>query len=295
MTDVNGGPATSPAPAARDGAPLAAPRFTLPASITRLACVSDLHLGPHAPRTTRAFLEWLAGPALDAQVLCILGDLFEAWIGDDLLDAPPSELAAHPGLATAADDARQICRALREWTASGERTLYVQHGNRDFLLGPGFARQTGATLLPDPAILCLGAQPLLLTHGDQLCLADTAYLKFRAQVRQPAWQQAALATPLAGRLAQAAALRAASRAEQARAELWADADPDEALRWMTDSGCRWMIHGHTHRPRDHWGAGHLRQVLSDWDLDDAHPFGARGEALWIRAAGQTLTVCRAPV
>lgn len=261
-------------------APPALHRLDLPPSARRLAFISDLHLGPHAPRTTDALLRWLAGPGDEADALFILGDLFEAWIGDDLLDASAADLATHPELPALAEHTRRVCQSLRDWAQRHGRELYVQHGNRDFLLGLGFARHSGATLIPDPTLLSFSGQTLLLTHGDQLCLADTAYLQFRAQVRQPGWQAAVLATPLAARVAQAAALRAASRAAQTRPELWADADPAEAQRWLHAAGSRWMIHGHTHRPRDHWGGGTLRQVLTDWDGEATPP---RAQALWLCA------------
>lgn len=270
----------APPSSPRQDAPPAPHRLDLPASTRRLAFLSDLHLGPHAPRTTEALLRWLAGPGDQADALFILGDLFEAWIGDDLLDATAADLATHPELPALAAQARRVCQSLRDWAQRRSRELYVQHGNRDFLLGPGFARHSGATLIPDPTLLTFAGQTLLLTHGDQLCLADTAYLQFRAQVRQPDWQAAILATPLAARVAQAAALRAASRAAQSRPELWADADPVEAQRWLRAAGSRWMIHGHTHRPRDHWAAGSLRQVLADWDGQAAPP---RAQALWLCA------------
>lgn len=238
-----------------------------------IAFISDLHLGAQSPRTVEVFLDWLNGPARKAQALFILGDLFEAWIGDDLLT--PSALTVAPNDARCA---QQIAAALRDYTQSGH-ALFVQHGNRDFLLGADFAQATGAQLLPDPALLEFHGARILLTHGDQLCLADTAYLQFREQVRQTDWQRRTLAQPLDVRVQQALALRAASSAAQSRPENWADADPQEAHRWLAHADARWMIHGHTHRPRDHWSNGLLRQVLSDWDCDAVN--GPRAQALWL--------------
>lgn len=253
----------------------------------RIALVSDLHLGAHTPRTTKTFLDWLGGPVRRAQALFILGDLFEAWVGDDLLSAE--------ALTIAPDEARctqRIAAALRHYTQCGG-ALFVQHGNRDFLLGPAFAQSTGAVLLPDPALLQFNGVRILLTHGDQLCLGDTAYLRFRAQVRNSDWQRRTLAQPLAARLQQAQALRAASAAAQAQPSLWADADPQEACRWMHATSSRWMIHGHTHRPQDHWAGGLLRQVLADWDCDT--PATPRAQALWLQADGKALCAHRAAV
>lgn len=264
----------------------AAHAIDAPATWGRIVFISDLHLGAEVPRTTAALLRWLAGDALRADALFVLGDLFEAWVGDDLLTPE--------GAVTVADEAEaasSVCRALRTWSDTG-RGLFVQHGNRDFLLGADFARFTGARLLPDPTVLKFNGQRLLLTHGDALCLADTGYLAFRAQVRQPAWRRATLAQPLAARAAQARAMRAASRSAQAAMDSWADADGSEAARWLDRAGSHWMIHGHTHRPRDHWQGGTLRQVLSDWDLDAAHGGAPRAQALWIERDRAALVVRR---
>lgn len=268
------------------GASAAAHDIAAPASWARIAFVSDLHLGAESPRTGAAFCRWLGGEALRADALFILGDLFDAWIGDDLLGPGGASSAAD-----LAEAAARVVAALRAWSDSG-RALHVQHGNRDFLLGDGFAGATGASLLPDPAVLDFAGQRLLLTHGDALCVADTAYQRFRAQVRQPEWQRATLAQPLAARAAQARAMRAASRSAQAAMDGWADADPHEAARRLDQARSRWMIHGHTHRPRDHWQGGTLRQVLSDWDVDGAHGGAPRAQALWIERDGAALAVRR---
>ena len=249
-----------------------------------VALIADLHLGAQAPRTTQTFLSWLEGPAREADALFILGDLFEAWIGDDLLD--PSARSIAPADAACAQD---IAAALRAYTETG-RALFVQHGNRDFLLGERFAQATGAQLLPDPVILTFQHERLLLTHGDQLCIADTAYQQVRATVRNPQWQLQVLAQPLAARLQQALAMRAASQAAQSRPENWADADPQEARRWLAEAECTWMIHGHTHRPCEHWEGGVLRQVLSDWDFDSAHGERPRAQALWLLVRDRGLEV-----
>ncbi len=233
----------------------------------RLALVSDLHLGPQAPRTTAAFLGWLRGPARRADALLILGDLFETWVGDDLLEQAP------------ADEHHAVCEALAALSAGG-CSVAVQRGNRDFLLGEHFARRCGARLIDDPCLLDLGTQRILLSHGDALCIDDHAYLRWRATCRDPRWQAGFLAQPLAQRQQQALAAREQSRQRQAAMEQLGDADPGEARKWLLDAKAPWMIHGHTHRPRDHWQDAQLRQVLSDWDLDQAAR--PRAQVLWLQ-------------
>jgi UDP-2,3-diacylglucosamine hydrolase len=247
-----------------------------PPSWRRLAFVADLHLGDAAPRTTTAFVDWLGAAARDADALFVLGDLFESWVGDDQLEVDTS--------------ARRVVGALRAYVDGGG-ALALQCGNRDFLLGDALAGACGAQRLGDPCVLQFGGRRIVLTHGDALCVADQPYQRWRAQCRAAAWQAAFTAQPLAARLAQAAAARQASRSAQAAQENWADADPLEAARWLRDANARWMIHGHTHRPRSHWRDGTLRDVLSDWDLDHA----ARAEVLWLeRGPGSTIDVRRAP-
>ena len=240
-----------------------------------LALVSDLHLGPQAPRTTAAFVHWLHDLAGRADALLILGDLFEAWIGDDLLEQEPR------------DEHHAVCQALAALAAGG-CSIGVQRGNRDFLLGPGFARHGGVQLLDDPCMLELGGQRILLSHGDALCIDDHAYLRWRQTCRDPRWQAGFLALSLEQRRQQALAAREQSRQSQAAMELLADADPGEAREWLLRDQAAWMIHGHTHRPREHWQGAQLRQVLSDWDLDHA----ARAQVLWLRPRPRWIAVER---
>ena len=138
--------------------------------------VSDLHLDAARPQATAAFQRFLAGPARDAQALYILGDLFEAWLGDD----DDSALAA------------AISNALRALADRGVH-LYFLRGNRDFLLGADYAARCGMRLLPDPCVVMLQGTPTLLMHGDLLCTADRDYQRFRAMVRAPQWQTQFLA------------------------------------------------------------------------------------------------------
>ena len=216
--------------------------------------VSDLHLDPARPGITRLFGDFLDGEAREADALYILGDLFEAWVGDD----DPSDAGAF------------VADRLKALTDAGVPVSF-QRGNRDFLLGTDYARRTGMTLLPDPAVVLLHGQPTLLMHGDLLCTDDTAYQQFRAQTRDPRWQAEFLAQPLEARLEFAAKARAASKARygelqaSGQSEAITDVTPTTVREWFKRYGVRRMIHGHTHRPAIHdEGDRHTRIVLGDW-------------------------------
>ncbi|MFC5606799.1 UDP-2,3-diacylglucosamine diphosphatase [Variovorax soli] len=237
-----------------------------PASWHTVDLISDLHLQADRPATVEAFRGYLQTTPADA--LFILGDLFEVWVGDDA--------AALPGFEA------QCAALLRD--ASARRPLYFMHGNRDFLLGQDFAARAHMGLLEDPTVLVFQGQRWLLSHGDALCLEDTEYLRFREQVRSPAWQQAVLAQPLEQRRALARSVRSQSEARQREPGMvWADVDGPAASEWLTRAGAPTLIHGHTHRPAEHdLGHGLRRIVLSDWDVD-AHP--PRAQVLCLSAAG----------
>ncbi len=247
-----------------------------PAGWGTIDFVSDLHLQASEPGTARAFCGYLRTCAADA--LFILGDLFEVWIGDDLLTAGPALRAADPEY----DFLAAICAELRVFSA--RHRLFVLHGNRDFLLGPGFAAASGAKLLEDPTLLRWRDQRLLLSHGDALCLEDSAYLAFRTQVRAEGWQQAFLARPLSERAAFARSLRTQSEArKQDPAMEWADVDHRAAVAWLRAGGADTLVHGHTHRPGRHdLDDGLQRLVLSDWDAAAKPP---RAELLRLDASG----------
>ena len=217
-----------------------------------LLFVSDLHLDAARPATTRAFLDLLAGEARGCEGLYILGDLFEAWVGDD----DPGE----PGAS--------VCTALKALSDSGV-PVYLMRGNRDFLYGPRMAARTGATLLPDPCVALVQGIPTLLMHGDLLCTDDAGYQAFRRQVRDPAWQANFLAQPLPARQAFAAQARAASREhQQGLSETITDVNPEAVAATMALHGVTRLIHGHTHRPAIHaldvGGRPARRIVLGDW-------------------------------
>ena len=216
--------------------------------------VSDLHLDPERPAITELFGRFLDGEARDADALYILGDLFEAWVGDD----DPGETGAF------------VAGRLRALVDAGVPVSFIR-GNRDFLLGADYARRCGMRLLPDPAVVVVHGEPTLLLHGDLLCTDDVAYQQFRAQTRDPAWQARFLAQPLQARLAFAAQARAASQARHGElqasgmAEAITDVAPATVQAWFARYGVRRMIHGHTHRPAIHdEGHGNTRIVLGDW-------------------------------
>ncbi len=189
-----------------DALPVRRGELVAPAHWSAIDFVSDLHLQAGEPGTARAFSDYLKASQADA--LFILGDLFEVWIGDDLLSADPALRA----VASEYDFLIGLCAELRAFSA--RHALFVLRGNRDFLLGADFAAASGATLLDDPTRLRWRDQSVLLSHGDALCLDDADYLAFRAQVRAPGWQAAFLAQSLPERAAFAHSLRAQSAARK---------------------------------------------------------------------------------
>lgn len=233
--------------------------------------ISDLHLHPEMPRTTQAFLNFLTHYASNSEQLYLLGDIFEAWAGDDdIADAYHQHIVA----------------ALKQCSERGVKLFWIA-GNRDFLVGTEFAKAAGLTLLDDPTLTTIAGLPLVLTHGDAQCTDDHAYMQFRAQVRDPAWQAAFLALPLSQRKTMIASMRAGSRAAQRdKSDQIMDVNQDEINKLFASSKATIMIHGHTHRPACHDEASdHTRRqryVLSDWDLDGDI---ARGDWLAIDSSG----------
>jgi len=214
--------------------------------------ISDLHLDPREGDTVQLFTDFIEREALGASALYILGDLFEAWIGDDDDD---------PGL-------QPILGALARLRNAGVPCA-VMHGNRDFLLGPRFAEATGCRLLGDFEKIIVQDEPLLLAHGDLLCTDDTRYITLRAQLRNPEWQRTFLAKPLGERRAIAADLRRMSASEiAAKAEDIMDVNQATVERTMREFGVQRLLHGHTHRPAVHRfeldGAPATRIVLGAW-------------------------------
>ncbi|MCG9074419.1 UDP-2,3-diacylglucosamine diphosphatase, partial [Laribacter hongkongensis] len=228
--------------------------------------LADLHLSADTPAFNDAFLRLLNAAAGQIDALYLLGDIFEVWLGDD-------DPAPFP---------RSIISALHRFATS--TPVYVMHGNRDFLLGPRFARESGATLLADPTLVELHGHRYLLSHGDLLCTDDIAYQRFRRTIRQP-WRQWLLRhLPLALRQRIGQRLRQQSRTAKNDKPLYImDASTDEVGRWLLEHAGSTLIHGHTHRP------GHHRHVLTNgtlaerWVLPDWRPGQTGG--LWIDQNG----------
>jgi UDP-2,3-diacylglucosamine hydrolase len=234
--------------------------------------ISDLHLSATRPDITELFEHFLQHEARQSDALYILGDLFDAWIGDD--DLTPFHV--------------QVMDALRDFTSQGIPTYFIA-GNRDFLIGTRFARYTGVTLLPETCVVDLYGTPTLLMHGDTLCTLDTGYLRFRKIIRQPWLIKVLTALPLSWRRGIANRLRRSSKSQQpltADQLATMDAQPEAVRDAMQTHQVSRLIHGHTHRPGVHQHALHdgstgERIVLGDWYeqgsiLDvDAHSYNLR--------------------
>ncbi|WP_185906606.1 UDP-2,3-diacylglucosamine diphosphatase [Teredinibacter haidensis] len=233
--------------------------------------ISDLHLEASRAPVAEAFFRFVEQtviPEAPSNKLYILGDFFDAWVGDD--DDNPLAL--------------NVQQKLLSYTQAG-LSLYFQHGNRDFLVGAQFAQATGAQLLPEEHVIQLADRSALLMHGDSLCIDDEAYMQFRAQVRNPAWQQQILQLPLEQRRLMAQQLRAQSQSMNAmKAEDIMDVNAEEVTAALLRHDVITLIHGHTHRPAVHDidvnGNKAQRLVLGDW-----------GENAWfIKADSEGLTL-----
>ncbi|NCA71321.1 MAG: UDP-2,3-diacylglucosamine diphosphatase [Sphingobacteriia bacterium] len=228
--------------------------------------VSDLHLTPERPGTLDCFLRFLGQRARRAQRLIILGDLFDAWIGDD--DDSPLN--------------REVQDALAALTAAGIG-CDLMHGNRDFLIGRTFCRRTGCRLLRDPTLITLGGESVLLMHGDLLCTDDVPYQRFRRRIRNPLVKRLFLWRSLAARRALAASYRRKSgQATAAKPSRIMDVNQRTVEDHLRRFAAARLVHGHTHRPADHRhevdGRIRIRSVLAEW-----HPTG--GEVLVQDPAG----------
>lgn len=217
--------------------------------------IADLHLQTEEPAITAGFLRFLRGEAKSADALYILGDLFEAWIGDD----DPNPLH------------REMAAAIHALVDSGVPCYFI-HGNRDFLIGKRYARESGMTLLPEEQVLDLYGRKVLIMHGDTLCTDDTGYLAFRAKVHTPWIQKVFLALPLFIRNCIAARMRAGSKAANSSKSMTImDVNPQAVVRVMEKHDVQWLIHGHTHRPDVHSllanGQPAHRVVLGAWHTE----------------------------
>jgi len=214
--------------------------------------ISDLHLQAARPDISERFFRFLATEAAEAEALYILGDLFEAWIGDDDPD----------------EHNREVQAAMRRLTDAGVAG-YFMHGNRDFLIGDAFAERTGFTLLDDPVVHDLYGTPVLLSHGDAYCTDDVEYQAFRRQSRDPAWQRQVLSMSVEQRRALAGQAREESRAAMVdKAEDIMDVNAEAVAAALREAGVTTLVHGHTHRPAVHEldldGTPATRIVLGDW-------------------------------
>ena len=210
--------------------------------------ISDLHLAPERPAVTRAFLSFLSDRAANAESLYILGDLFEAWIGDD----DPSAMAG------------EVQDALRNLSDSGVN-LFIQQGNRDFLLGKRFIKRCGAVMLGDEHIVEYAGHRALAMHGDSLCTDDIDYQRFRRKARNPIYKWCLSHLPLKRRQKLATDWRAKSMAANSnKASAIMDVNAQAVATVMGNHGVEVLIHGHTHRPNRHVLACGERIVLGDW-------------------------------
>lgn len=241
--------------------------------------ISDLHLQASEPQTFAAWQRYLQTSVADAVFL--LGDIFEVWVGDDVLTQ-------------AAGFESQCAGVLR--AARARMDVHLMRGNRDFLMGSALASASHCALLDDPTVLTFAGARWLLTHGDSLCLNDTDYMQFRAQVRSAQWQTHFLGQPLPERLAIAQSLRAQSEARKRSETVYADVDFTAANALLRSRDADHMVHGHTHKPATHpLDAGRERLVLSDWDLHARPP---RADVVRLRrcktASTESFTVERIP-
>lgn len=229
--------------------------------------ISDLHLAPETPGATRLFLRFLDETARSAAALYILGDLFDAWAGDDDLDDPFNV---------------RITGGLRRLAESGVPVAFLP-GNRDFLVGKEFSRAAGVEILTDPCVRAIDGEDVLLTHGDALCTDDADYQQFRATVRSDRWQEEFLSRPLAERKRDIARLRARSEAEKGRKPLAVmDVSRPAVLDALDRNRCRLLVHGHTHRRGEERLAYGTRLVLGDWNEENGNALALdKGERHWI--------------
>jgi UDP-2,3-diacylglucosamine hydrolase len=211
--------------------------------------ISDCHVDAGKPEVTSNLLDFLQNRAANARCLYILGDLFEAWIGDD---------EHNPGNEPIIDSLKQL---------SKNTEIYFLAGNRDFLLGNDAANAIGLTRLNDPTIIQLGDRRVALLHGDTLCTDDSDYQAFRRMVRDPDWQTLFLLKPLKERQAIAAALRVKSIEAMAEKTVEImDVNAQAVSNCFAELEADVIIHGHTHRPAVHSHADHLKRfVLGDWN------------------------------
>ena len=214
----------------------------------KLGFISDLHLSENTPSVTEGFFEFLKTSAQELSHLYILGDLFEAWVGDD----DNSEIAT------------SVMQKINHATRTGLEIFFI-HGNRDFLCGQKFAEQSNLTLLPDPFFLNFFDQKIALSHGDSFCIEDLEYMKFKKEVRSEEWRREFLQKPLNDRLNIASNMRDASQKNNTNKDIAImDVTPTAIQDFFAEHHIDLLIHGHTHRPDTHQINSGTRIVLGDW-------------------------------
>lgn len=224
--------------------------------------IADLHLHPARPKHSRALIDFCQQRINVDDELYILGDLFEAWIGDDV------------GIVTYAD----VIACFKQLTSSGTQVFFMA-GNRDFLIADQFCQATGIKILPDPTIISFDNQKTLLMHGDTLCTDDIEYQKFRSLVRDPHWQNQFLSMTPALRMQQAAHYRQQSKEMTAnKSNDIMDVNAQTVTQAMRHSQVNLLIHGHTHRPKVHHLKNGERVVLGDWSGHFDYLSWPQGEA-----------------
>ena len=214
--------------------------------------ISDLHLEAERPDIGKQFIRFLQTDATEAEALYILGDLFEAWVGDD----DPNAYYAI------------IKLAIRKLVDSGI-PVYFMHGNRDFMIGTKFANETGVKILKDPYPVRMYGQKALLCHGDAMCTDDVQYQRVRSMTRDPVWQQSMLTKPLKERLRIAEEARRQSLEQTLNLSMdIMDVNQGAVIRTINEHGVDVLLHGHTHRPDIHTvdlgNRKAKRIVLGDW-------------------------------
>ena len=214
--------------------------------------ISDLHLSPTTPTLNQLAVDFLKTKATQCDELYLLGDVFNVWLGDDLI----------------ADEFLPFIEQLQQLANSGIKT-YLMVGNRDFMMGKSFAELIGAQLLADDHIIDLYGTKTLLLHGDTLCTDDIAYQRYRLWSRNKLLQWLFRKMPLKYRQCFADNIKQKSNAQkQAKSAMIMDVNAAEVSRVMTKFDVQQLIHGHTHRPAIHTleiaGKPATRIVLGDW-------------------------------
>ncbi len=218
--------------------------------------ISDLHLDAKRPQMVQSFMQFLGTVPGQASSLYILGDLFEYWIGDDIVDSPSGQLV------------KPLLAGLKQVSDAGVK-LYFTHGNRDFLVGERFTEMTGCELLPEKHIIELDGVPTLLMHGDTLCTDDVEYQELRKMFYDPEQRARFLSLDFDARVAEANHLRKLSGEKmQGKSQEIMDVNQQTVEQVMLEAGVTQLIHGHTHRPNMHDfdlnGEAAKRIVLGDW-------------------------------